>query len=128
MLRERERPKHLSSPFLFRFSETFAITPCAMKGGFVYILASNSGVLYTGVTARLDVRLIQHRNAKPGTFTAKYNVNRLVYFERFGHIRAAIAREKQIKGWLRARRIALIERTNPGWHDLAGTVIPCGVY
>ena len=90
-----------------------------MQGGAVYILASKSGVLYTGVTNRLDRRFIEHRSKLAHGFTAQYNVTRLVHYESFGDIRAAIAREKQIKGWLRKKKIALIEATNPSWCDLA---------
>lgn len=90
-----------------------------MKGGFVYILASKSGVLYTGVTRGLDIRMLQHRFKTVEGFTKRYNITRLVYYERHAHIRAAIAREKQIKGWTRQRKIALIEASNPTWKDLA---------
>ena len=90
-----------------------------MKGGFVYILASKSGVLYVGVTNRLRRRIVEHRLKLVDGFSARYNVTRLVYYEKFGDIRNAIAREKQIKGWLRAKKIALIESTNPRWKDLA---------
>ena len=90
-----------------------------MKGGFVYILASKSGVLYVGVTNRLRRRIVEHRLKLVDGFSARYNVTRLVYYEKFGDIRNAIAREKQIKGWLRVKKIALIESTNPRWKDLA---------
>ncbi len=90
-----------------------------MKGGFVYILASKSGVLYTGVTSNLGGRILQHREKVVEGFTSKYNATRLVHYERFGDIRTAIAREKEIKGWLRAKKIALIESGNPAWKDLA---------
>jgi putative endonuclease len=89
------------------------------RGGFVYILAGKSGVLYIGVTSQLNIRVLQHRHKLIDGFTKKYNVTRLVYFESFGDIRTAIAREKQIKGWRRARKIALIESKNPTWSDLA---------
>jgi len=95
-----------------------------MKGGFVYILAGKSGVLYTGVTNQLTRRVIQHRQKMVEGFTKTYNVTRLVYCEKFGDIRAAIAREKQIKGWLRAKKIALIDSTNPTWRDLAEDFLP----
>jgi putative endonuclease len=95
-----------------------------MKGGFVYILASKSGVLYIGVTSTLDCRMTLHRNKTVEGFTKKYNLTRLVYYARLGDIRDAIAREKQIKGWLRAKKIALIESVNPGWKDLAEAVFP----
>jgi putative endonuclease len=94
------------------------------KGGYVYILASKSGVLYVGVTNRLSRRTIEHRQKLADGFTKKYNVTRLVHRQRFGDIRSAIAREKQIKGWLRSKKVALIESTNPGWIDLAEGYFP----
>jgi len=95
-----------------------------MKGGAVYIMASKSGVLYTGVTNRIDRRFVEHRRKLAGGFTSQYNVTRLVHYETFADIRAAIAREKQIKGWLRRKKIALIEATNPSWRDLAVDLFP----
>lgn len=78
-------------------------------------------MLYVGVTNDLHKRVFQHKsNLIPG-FTQKYNLYKLVYFEMFGDIRAAIAREKQIKGWLRSKKIALIVTKNPQWNDLAET-------
>jgi len=94
------------------------------KGGYVYILASKSGVLYIGVTNRLTRRTIEHRQKLLDGFTKRYNVTRLVHWERFGDIRSAIAREKQIKGWLRSKKVALIESRNPGWIDLADGYFP----
>ena len=87
----------------------------------VYILTNQRNtVLYTGVTGNLPKRLWEHRNrADPQSFTARYNVHKLVYYETGGDIRAAIAREKQIKNWKRAWKIALIESTNPEWKDLS---------
>jgi putative endonuclease len=90
-----------------------------MNGGFVYILASKSGVLYVGVTSGLRHRIIEHRLKLVEGFTTRYNIDRLVYYEKFDDIRNAIAREKQIKGWLRAKKVALIESANPTWKDLA---------
>jgi putative endonuclease len=94
------------------------------RGGFVYILASKSGVLYTGVTNTLDRRALQHRQKMVEGFTKRYNVTRLVHYERFADIRTAIAREREVKGWLRKKKIALIESTNPAWKDLAEGVVP----
>jgi putative endonuclease len=94
------------------------------KGGYVYILASKSGVLYVGATNRLTRRTIEHRQKLVEGFTIKYNVTRVVHWERFGNIRSAIAREKQLKGWLRSKKVALIESTNPGWIDLAEGYFP----
>ena len=87
---------------------------------FVYLLTNRwKTVLYTGVTNSLEKRIWQHRQkAFPG-FTKKYNCDRLVHFEEYGEIDQAIAREKQIKGWTRARKDALISARNPEWDDLA---------
>ena len=90
-----------------------------MRDYYVYILASPSAVLYTGVTNSLRHRIIQHRLKLVAGFTKKYNVTRLVYFETFTSIGMAIAREKQIKSWTRKKRISLIESMNPRWRDLA---------
>lgn len=90
-----------------------------MKTYYVYIMASASRTLYTGVTNNLERRVLQHRfKALPG-FTAQYNIRRLVYYDTFGDIRAAIAREKQIKGWVRVKKVALIESMNRDWKDLS---------
>ena len=86
---------------------------------YVYIVASWTRVIYTGVTNNLEVRLHQHRTASDDTFAGKYNAHRLVYVEEFRWIHDAIAREKQIKGWRRDRKIALIESLNPEWKDLS---------
>jgi putative endonuclease len=82
-------------------------------------MASASRVLYIGVTGDLLRRVREHNEKRVPGFTARYRAIELVYFEPFGDIRIAIAREKQIKGWLRARKIALIESFNPQWQDLA---------
>lgn len=86
---------------------------------YVYIVASRSRTLYTGVTGDLRSRVIQHRQSVIEGFTRKYRIHRLVYFEVFRNVRAAIAREKQIKGWRREKKVALIENGNPAWEDLA---------
>jgi putative endonuclease len=86
---------------------------------FVYIMTNKSGTLYVGVTNDLERRVQEHRNKLVKGFTAKYNIDRLVHFEVADEPRAAIAREKQIKGWLRAKKIALIESGNPRWLDLS---------
>ena len=88
---------------------------------FVYILASKrNGTLYTGVTNNLVRRLEEHKSAKnPNSFTSKYGVKMLVYFEEFSDITQAILREKQIKGGSRKNKIALIERENKTWKDLS---------
>ena len=84
----------------------------------VYILSNRSHVLYIGLTNNLAARVAQHREQKPGTHTARYKINRLVYFERFQYVINAIAREKELKHWTRAQKIALIESTNPIWEEL----------
>ncbi|MEW5701654.1 MAG: GIY-YIG nuclease family protein [Candidatus Zixiibacteriota bacterium] len=97
-----------------------------MKEYFVYIMASRSRTLYTGVTSDLTRRVWEHRHAARGGFTAKYKAHRLVYYQSTPNISAAIARERQIKGWLRARKIALIESINPTWEDLAPDDVAVG--
>jgi putative endonuclease len=89
-----------------------------MRQYWVYILASRNRTLYTGVTNDLPFRLAQHREGKHG-FTAKYRITRLVYYETTNDVLVAISREKQIKAWTRAKRVALIESMNPAWDDLA---------
>ena len=89
------------------------------KQYFVYILTSKSGTLYTGMTNNLERRIYEHKNKLIDGFTKKYNVDRLVYYEVFGEVRDAIAREKQIKGWVRKKKIELIKSTNPKWLDLS---------
>ncbi len=84
----------------------------------VYILSNRSHTLYIGVTNNLRARVAQHRQQKPGTHTARYRVGRLVYYEFFQYIRNAIAREKELKHWTRAQKVALIESTNPTWEEL----------
>jgi len=90
-----------------------------MKTFYVYIVASKFRVLYTGVTNNLERRVLDHKRKLLPGFTSKYNVNRLVYDEVLGDIRAAIQREKRIKGWLRAKKVALIIAGNPTWRDLS---------
>ncbi|HEY4688587.1 MAG TPA: GIY-YIG nuclease family protein [Anaerolineae bacterium] len=86
---------------------------------YVYIMTNMSRTLYTGVTNDLVRRVYQHAHKLVPGFTSKYNITRLVYFEATPDVRWAIAREKQIKGWLRAKKITLIESVNPGWEDLS---------
>ena len=86
---------------------------------YVYILANRSRTLYVGVTKNQVRRLAQHRDGSPSSFTRRYAGYRVVHVEWTSDINAAIAREKQIKRWSRAKKIALIESENPGWHDLS---------
>ena len=92
---------------------------------YVYILTNkNHTVLYTGVTGNLIRRIYEHRNeADPNSFTAKYQVHKLVYFEETGDVKAAIQREKQIKSWSRDRKIDLIFEKNPHWVDLYNQIL-----
>ena len=90
----------------------------------VYILASRSKILYTGVTNNLAFRISQHREGLVPGFTSRYRIHRLVYFETFRDVRTAIAREKQIKAWTRAKRVALIEARNLTWEDLSAEMFP----
>ena len=86
---------------------------------YVYIMTNRSKTLYTVVTGNLPGRTLEHKHGLKGQFAARYKIDRLVYFERFGDIQAAIAREKQIKGLLRIKKIALIVSINPEWKDLS---------
>ncbi len=85
----------------------------------VYIMASESGVLYIGLTNHLESRTAQHKQKQVPGFTSIYNITKLVYFEPFGDVRNAIAREKQLKRWRRAKKVALIKSVNPTWRDLS---------
>jgi len=90
-----------------------------MREYFVYIMTNKSGTLYVGVTNDLARRVYQHKHKLVKGFTSRYNIDRLVYYESTPDVRAAIGREKQIKGWLRAKKIALIESRNRDWKDLS---------
>ena len=90
-----------------------------MRDYFVYIVTNHSGTLYTGVTNDLTRRVYEHKTQAGGTFTRKYRMNKLLYFEQTGDILSAIEREKQIKGWRRSRKLELITSQNPRWIDLA---------
>jgi putative endonuclease len=89
------------------------------KQFYVYLLANKSRTLYVGVTSNLTKRLYEHKNKLMPGFTSKYCINRLVYFEVCDWAATAIAREKQIKSWSRAKKVALIEENNRVWADLS---------
>jgi|HubBroStandDraft_6_1064221.scaffolds.fasta_scaffold286619_1 putative endonuclease len=93
----------------------------------VYIMSNSSKMFYVGVTNDLERRIFEHKEKLITGFTRKYNLFKLVYFEPFGDIRAAIRREKQIKGWLRSRKVALVESVNSSWSDLADSHFKSGV-
>jgi putative endonuclease len=83
------------------------------------MMTNVSGMLYTGVTNDLERRVYEHKNKLIKGFTSSYNLNKLVFFESTDDITVAIAREKQIKGWLRKKKVALIATMNPKWNDLS---------
>jgi putative endonuclease len=96
----------------------------ATKCYFVYVLASVSRTLYVGLTGDLRRRLSEHRAGDGGHFTKRYRVHHLVYCEAYGDVRDALTREKQVKGWRRSRKIALVNVLNPRWLDLADSSLP----
>ena len=98
-----------------------------MREYWVYILANIHRTLYIGVTSDLLARVFEHRNALVPGFTAKYGIDRLVYCESTTDVYEALAREKQLKGWVRRKKIALIESANPQWEDLADDWFDAGV-
>ncbi len=93
---------------------------------YVYIMTNNSGTLYVGVTNNLERRVAEHKQGDIPSFTQRYRTTRLVYYESTPDIQSAIQREKQIKGWLRRRKIDLIASMNPYWRDLSETFDPKG--
>ncbi len=90
-----------------------------MKRYYAYIMTNQSGTLYTGVTNNVTRRIYEHKQGVASHFTAKYRITRLLYVEETQDIHAALAREKQIKGWTRAKKLALIKSSNPHWKDLS---------
>lgn len=86
---------------------------------YVYIVTNRSRTLYVGVTNNLKRRVWQHKQGDIKGFTSRYHIDQLVHYELFGDVRAAIAREKQIKHWRREKKIQLIISENPGWYDLS---------
>ena len=85
----------------------------------IYIAASRTKVLYTGVTSDLTGRIIQHKDKRLDGFTKKYNVSRLVWYNETNDIQTALEWEKKIKGWSRKKKIDMIEKNNPQWQDLS---------
>jgi putative endonuclease len=86
---------------------------------YTYIVASRSHNFYVGVTSEIEIRVQQHKEGRFDGHSRRYNCNRLVWFERHPFVQDAIAREKQLKGWTRVKKIALIKRDNPAWVDLS---------
>ena len=89
------------------------------KQYYVYIMTNQSGTLYTGVTNNVMRRVYEHKQKLVKGFTQKYNITKLVFYEMTESIESAINREKQIKGWVRKKKIRLIEEENPYWEDLS---------
>ena len=94
-----------------------------MKSFFVYMMTNRSGTLYTGVTSNLARRMAEHKSGEVAGFTSKYRIDRLVYVEPVPTAEAAFMREKQIKGWVRQRKVALVEASNPAWKDLSESLV-----
>ena len=92
-----------------------------MSDYYVYIMTNNSGTLYVGVTNNLERRVYEHKHGTNDGFTKRYVLTRLVYYESSPDVREAIAREKEIKGWVRRKKVALIKSANPYWKDLSET-------
>jgi len=88
------------------------------KRYYVYIMSSKSRALYVGVTGFLMSRVLQHKAAETESFTKRYNIKRLVYYESFQYVDNALARETEIKKWRRQKKVALIQAANPTWEDL----------
>ena len=90
------------------------------RGGFTYITStSKNTAIYVGSTSDLKSRIYQHKTKEsPNSFTAKYNIDKLVYYEYFDFIEEALAREKQIKSWKREKKVKLVNDINPSWKDL----------
>ena len=93
---------------------------------YVYLLSNTTNsTLYTGVTNNLVKRVYEHKNKlDPSSFTAKYHIHKLVYYETTSDVYSAIEREKQIKSWSRSRKNQLVDSTNPRWEDLYGSLLP----
>src|ERR1700753_2588153 len=92
-----------------------------MSGGYTYLLGSATGTLYVGVTSNLYLRMMQHKNGTFEGFSATHGCKRLLYFEGHEDIRISIAREKQLRGWRREKKLNLIRTVNPEFKDLAET-------
>ena len=107
-------------PSVARDLAGMARAPCY----YVYLLSSNSGILYVGSTSNLARRIYQHIHGLFPGFTRSYRVNRLVWWDATPNARAAVAREREIKSWRREKKVRLIEATNPGWCDLAVDWVP----
>jgi putative endonuclease len=113
----------LKSPTLSH-GTTLSVYDLFMDGEYefwTYIVGSNTGTLYVGFTNNIMARVAQHKSGKFEGFASKHHCNRLLCYEKYVNVFRAIAREKQLKGWRRSKKIALIESTNPRWEDLAAS-------
>jgi putative endonuclease len=90
------------------------------KQYYIYIMASRSRVIYIGMTNNLRRRVAEHQQKLVEGFTQRYNVTQLIYYEMTNDVHSALAREKELKAWLRSKKMALIESMNPAWKDLSG--------
>lgn len=109
----------LRHPELVEGSSIIKVMPKDCRDFYVYILASKrNGTIYIGVTNNLERRLYEHKNDLIEGFTRKYRIHTLVYYEQSDSVESGIAREKQLKGWNRKKKLRLIEGFNPGWLDL----------
>jgi putative endonuclease len=104
-----------------RDTQLACLNRAAMRTYAVYILANATRMLYVGITNNLDRRVWEHKHKLVPGFTSRYGIDSLVYFESFANVNAAIAREKELKGWLRRKKVALVNSTNPNWTDLAAS-------
>jgi putative endonuclease len=95
------------------------MSPREPRTYYTYIMGSRFGVLYIGMTGNLAVRVLQHKEGKTSGFTARYRVKRLLHYEEFASPLRAIARETELKGWRRSRKLDLINSKNPRWRDLS---------
>ena len=91
-----------------------------MDAYYIYMMTNSAGVLYIGITNNMSLRLWQHVHDRVPGFSSRYNLDRLVFYEVFPTAREAIARKKQLKGWRREKKTALIHTLNPSWRDLSG--------
>ena len=117
LLDQRENPN--VTPVSCKPAQTLYAAIMRERSYYVYIIASRTRVLYTGMTGNIEARAVQHKTKYFAGFTADYNCCRLVWYESYDNPNRAIAREKQIKRWTRAKKLALIHKVNPTWIDLS---------
>jgi len=121
---EGSRPRHARDPSLLLRSAQDCGSGShkwrvPIKSYYVYIMTNKSKTLYTGVTNNLERRVYEHKHKLVAGFTSRYNITKLVYYQETNDVQEALLKEKQIKGWLRSKKITLIETENPEWKDLS---------